>query len=70
MGAMAGSLAWASSEVAAVRNSIPNHDESWFTITSQGFWRTKTESGLPARCETGACWQAPVQSPQNGTTRP
>jgi hypothetical protein len=64
MGAMAGSFAWASSDVVAVRKSIPTHDESWFTMTSQILWRTKIKPGLPARCETGTFWRAPVITPE------
>jgi hypothetical protein len=38
---MAGSTAWASTDVAAVKKSIAIHDESRFTMASQIFWRAK-----------------------------
>jgi hypothetical protein len=35
MGAPAGSIAQAGSDIAAVKKNIPTHDESWFIMTSQ-----------------------------------
>jgi hypothetical protein len=37
MGALAGSIAWAGSDIAADKKSIPTPDESLFMMTSQIF---------------------------------